>query len=127
MTDEELCEGFTQEQIERYRRGVRKLGQGTRPNTHPMRTRLVLSRIRTRSNKMPKEYLNPKELFPSLQYGFSQIVVTYGGAKRSTYRGRWPGMKSNKSLAVTISARKPGKPCGISTSLCRRSAAPWQM
>lgn len=28
---------------------------------------------------MPKEYLNPKELFPSLQYGFSQIVVTQGG------------------------------------------------
>jgi enamine deaminase RidA (YjgF/YER057c/UK114 family) len=28
---------------------------------------------------MPKEYLNPKELFPSLQYGFSQIVVSPGG------------------------------------------------
>jgi enamine deaminase RidA (YjgF/YER057c/UK114 family) len=27
---------------------------------------------------MPKEYLNPKELFPSLQYGFSQIVTTTG-------------------------------------------------
>jgi enamine deaminase RidA (YjgF/YER057c/UK114 family) len=28
---------------------------------------------------MPKEYLNPKELFPSLPYGFSQIVVSHGG------------------------------------------------
>lgn len=28
---------------------------------------------------MPKEYLNPKELFPSLQYGFSQIVTSIGG------------------------------------------------
>ncbi len=28
---------------------------------------------------MPKEYFNPKELFPSLQYGFSQIVTSTGG------------------------------------------------
>lgn len=28
---------------------------------------------------MPKKYLNPEELFPSLQYGFSQIVVSQGG------------------------------------------------
>ena len=28
---------------------------------------------------MPKEYLNPKELFPSLQYGFSQIITSSGG------------------------------------------------
>jgi len=28
---------------------------------------------------MPKTYLNPKELFPSLQYGFSQMVVSRGG------------------------------------------------
>ena len=28
---------------------------------------------------MPKEYINPKELFPSLQYGFSQIVTSAGG------------------------------------------------
>jgi enamine deaminase RidA (YjgF/YER057c/UK114 family) len=28
---------------------------------------------------MPKEYLNPTELFPSLQYGFSQIVTSTGG------------------------------------------------
>jgi len=27
---------------------------------------------------MPKQYLNPKELFPSLQYGFSQIVTAHG-------------------------------------------------
>jgi enamine deaminase RidA (YjgF/YER057c/UK114 family) len=26
-----------------------------------------------------KHYLNPKELFPSLQYGFSQIVTVQGG------------------------------------------------
>ncbi len=30
---------------------------------------------------MPKEYLNPKELFPSLQYGFSQIVTTTHGGR----------------------------------------------
>ncbi len=29
---------------------------------------------------MPKVYLNPPELFPSQQYGFSQIVVSRGGA-----------------------------------------------
>lgn len=28
---------------------------------------------------MPKEYINPKELFPSLQYGFSQIITSGGG------------------------------------------------
>jgi 2-iminobutanoate/2-iminopropanoate deaminase len=28
---------------------------------------------------MPKEYINPKELFPSLQYGFSQVVTCCGG------------------------------------------------
>jgi len=28
---------------------------------------------------MPKEQINPPELFPSLQYGFSQIVTTTGG------------------------------------------------
>jgi enamine deaminase RidA (YjgF/YER057c/UK114 family) len=27
---------------------------------------------------MPKEYINPDNLFPSLQYGFSQIVVATG-------------------------------------------------
>ncbi len=29
---------------------------------------------------MPKSYLNPKSLFSSQQYGFSQIVVSRGGA-----------------------------------------------
>lgn len=28
---------------------------------------------------MLKEYINPPELFPSLQYGFSQIVTSTGG------------------------------------------------
>ena len=28
---------------------------------------------------MPKEHLNPPDLFPSLQYGFSQIVTTTPG------------------------------------------------
>jgi 2-iminobutanoate/2-iminopropanoate deaminase len=28
---------------------------------------------------MTKEYINPEELFPSLQYGFSQIVTSTGG------------------------------------------------
>lgn len=28
---------------------------------------------------MPKERINPPQLFPSLQYGFSQIVVSSGG------------------------------------------------
>lgn len=28
---------------------------------------------------MPKEYVNPDTLFPSLQHGFSQIVVASGG------------------------------------------------
>ena len=29
---------------------------------------------------MPKMYLNPPALFPSQQYGFSQLVVSRGGA-----------------------------------------------
>jgi len=28
---------------------------------------------------MPKEYVNPKNLFPSLPHGFSQVVVAGGG------------------------------------------------
>ena len=28
---------------------------------------------------MPKEYVNPKSLFPSVQHGFSQVVVARGG------------------------------------------------
>lgn len=28
---------------------------------------------------MPKEFINPPQLFPSLQYGFSQIVTSTGG------------------------------------------------
>jgi hypothetical protein len=28
---------------------------------------------------MPKEYINPKELFPSQQYGFSQIITSSSG------------------------------------------------
>jgi 2-iminobutanoate/2-iminopropanoate deaminase len=28
---------------------------------------------------MPKQYLNPSELFPSQRYGFSQIVTSQGG------------------------------------------------
>lgn len=28
---------------------------------------------------MPKQYLNPTDLFPSVQYGFSQIVTASGG------------------------------------------------
>jgi enamine deaminase RidA (YjgF/YER057c/UK114 family) len=28
---------------------------------------------------LPKEYINPPELFPSLQYGFSQIITCTGG------------------------------------------------
>ena len=28
---------------------------------------------------MPKEYINPPQLFPSLQYGFSQIIASQGG------------------------------------------------
>src|SRR6516162_10812873 len=30
-------------------------------------------------NLMPKEYVNPKSLFPSVQHGFSQVVVASGG------------------------------------------------
>jgi enamine deaminase RidA (YjgF/YER057c/UK114 family) len=29
---------------------------------------------------MPKKYINPPELFPSQQYGFSQIVTSQGGS-----------------------------------------------
>lgn len=31
------------------------------------------------SSSMPKEHINPSSLFPSLKFGFSQIVTTQGG------------------------------------------------
>ena len=31
------------------------------------------------SARMPKEHINPSSLFPSLKFGFSQIVTTQGG------------------------------------------------
>ena len=39
-----------------------------------MLTQAVLLFVQLRSN-MPKQHLNPPDLFPSLQYGFSQIVT----------------------------------------------------
>src|SRR6185436_14718443 len=39
----------------------------------------LVRRIFRRSGRlMPKEYINPDSLFPSLPYGFSQIVVATG-------------------------------------------------
>jgi 2-iminobutanoate/2-iminopropanoate deaminase len=35
-----------------------------------------------------KEYINPKELFPSVQYGFSQIVTSQGQGKMVFWSGQ---------------------------------------
>ena len=35
--------------------------------------------LESTGKNMPKEYFNPKDLFPSLQYGFSQVVTSSGG------------------------------------------------
>ncbi len=47
---------------------------------------------------MPKEYLNPNELFPSLQYGFSQLVATSAG--RTVYLSGQVGWNEREEMAV---------------------------
>ena len=49
---------------------------------------------------MAKKYLNPKELFPSLQFGFSQIVVSQGG--KPVYLS---GQAAGGTLADIVSMR----------------------
>lgn len=49
---------------------------------------------------MPKEYINPKTLFPSLKYGFSQIVTSQGG--RTIYlSGQTPWNVEEKIIGTT--------------------------
>ncbi|NJO94215.1 MAG: RidA family protein [Hydrococcus sp. RM1_1_31] len=49
---------------------------------------------------MPKEYINPKTLFPSLKYGFSQIVTSQGG--RTIYiSGQTPWNAEEKIIGTT--------------------------
>lgn len=45
---------------------------------------------------MPKEYINPGSLFPSLEYGFSQIVSASG--KRTIYISGQVAWNSQKQL-----------------------------
>lgn len=47
---------------------------------------------------MPKEYLNPKELFPSLQYGFSQLAAAKGG--KTVYLSGQVGWNEREEMAV---------------------------
>ena len=45
---------------------------------------------------MPKQHLNPDSLFPSLQYGFSQVVVTQGG--RTVYLSGQTAWDANRQI-----------------------------
>jgi enamine deaminase RidA (YjgF/YER057c/UK114 family) len=45
---------------------------------------------------VPKEYVNPDTLFPSLQHGFSQVVVARGG--RTIYISGQTAWDSDKQL-----------------------------
>ena len=45
---------------------------------------------------MPKQHLNPDSLFPSLQYGFSQVVSTEGG--RTVYLSGQTAWGANKQI-----------------------------
>ena len=48
---------------------------------------------------MPKEHLNPESLFPSLKYGFSQIVCSQGG--RTVYiSGQTPWNAQEKIVGM---------------------------
>ena len=47
---------------------------------------------------MPKEYLNPKDLFHSLQYGFSQVVTTSGG--KTVHLSGQVGWDEREEMAV---------------------------
>lgn len=47
---------------------------------------------------MPKEYLNPPELFPSLQYGFSQLVTVSGG--KTVYLSGQVGWNEREEMAA---------------------------
>jgi 2-iminobutanoate/2-iminopropanoate deaminase len=58
---------------------------------------------------MPKEYLNPMELFPSLQYGFSQVVTSTGG-KWIFLSGQVGHDEREHIVGPGICARKPGRP-----------------
>lgn len=45
---------------------------------------------------MPKEYINPESLFPSLEYGFSQIVVA--GGRKTVYLSGQTAWDAEKQL-----------------------------
>jgi enamine deaminase RidA (YjgF/YER057c/UK114 family) len=45
---------------------------------------------------MPKEHINPSSLFPSLQYGFSQIVTSQGG--RTVYLSGQPPYNAEEKV-----------------------------
>lgn len=47
---------------------------------------------------MLKEYLNPPELFPSLQYGFSQLVTVSGG--KTVYLSGQVGWNEREEMAA---------------------------
>jgi len=49
---------------------------------------------------MPKEHINPSSLFPSLKYGFSQIVTSQGG--RTVYlSGQTPSNAEEKVVGTS--------------------------
>lgn len=47
---------------------------------------------------MPKEYFNPPELFPSLQYGFSQLVSASAG--KTVYLSGQVGWNEREEMAA---------------------------
>ena len=56
---------------------------------------------------MPKEYVNPKTLFPSLPHGFSQIVVASG--RRTAYISGQTAWDAQKRIVGGVSLREQAR------------------
>ena len=51
------------------------------------------------NTSMPKEYINPSSLFPSVKFGFSQIVTTQGG--RTVYLSGQVALNAEEKIVGT--------------------------
>jgi len=60
---------------------------------------------------MPKEYINPNSLFPSLPHGFSQVVIATG--RKMVFVSGQTAWDIRKNIVGGDSVLEPGK-AGIS-------------